>query len=77
MTDYCYPVLGEEAGLPMYVLGAGARDQEFHFIRGEGYPNHQIIYCVRGNGAPSQATRWIIYLALSSLTRRVYSPYTI
>ena len=50
MTDYCYPVLGEEAGLPMYVLGAGARDQEFHFIREEGYPNHQIIYCVRGKG---------------------------
>ena len=50
MTDYCYPVLGDEVGLPMYLLGAGARDQEFHFIREEGYPNYQIIYCVRGSG---------------------------
>ena len=50
MTDYCYPVLGEEVGLPVYLLGAGARDQEFHFIREDGYPNYQIIYCVRGSG---------------------------
>ena len=50
MTDYCYPVVGEESGLPMYLLGAGARDQEFHFIREDGYPNYQIIYCVRGSG---------------------------
>lgn len=50
MTDYCYPVVGEESGLPMYILGAGARDQEFHFIRDDGYPNYQIIYCVRGSG---------------------------
>ena len=50
MTDYCYPVVGEEIGLPMYILGAGARDQEFHFIREDGYPNFQIIYCVRGSG---------------------------
>lgn len=50
MTDYCYPVVGDEIKLPMYVLGAGARDREFHFIREEGYPNHQIIYCVRGSG---------------------------
>ncbi|MBR4554468.1 MAG: AraC family transcriptional regulator [Ruminococcus sp.] len=50
MTDYCYPVIGDEVNLPMYLLGAGARDQEFHFIREDGYPNYQIIYCVRGNG---------------------------
>lgn len=50
MTDYCYPVLGDETNLPMYVLGAGARDKEFHFVREEGYPNHQIVYCVRGGG---------------------------
>lgn len=50
MTDYCYPMLGDEIGLPMYLLGAGARDQEFHFIREDGYPNYQIIYCVRGSG---------------------------
>lgn len=50
MTDYCYPVVGDEVGLPMYILGAGARDQEFHFIREDGYPNYQIIYCVRGSG---------------------------
>lgn len=34
----------------MYVLGVGARDKEFHFIREEGYPNHQIVYCIRGGG---------------------------
>ena len=50
MTDYCYPVLGDEVYLPMYVLGVGGRDTEFHFIRNEGYPNHQIVYCVRGGG---------------------------
>lgn len=50
MTDYYYPVLGDEINLPMYVLGVGARDKEFHFIREEGYPNHQIVYCIRGGG---------------------------
>ncbi|MBR6874396.1 MAG: AraC family transcriptional regulator [Ruminococcus sp.] len=50
MTDYCYPVIGDEVNLPLYLLGAGARDQEFHFIREDGYPNYQIIYCVRGSG---------------------------
>ena len=47
MTDYCYPVVGEEANLPMYLLGAGARDQEFHFIREDGYPNYQITAKIR------------------------------
>lgn len=50
MTDFYYPVLNDEVNLPLYVLGIGARDREFHFIREEGYPNHQIIYCVRGSG---------------------------
>ena len=50
MTDYYYPVLSDEINLPMYVLGVGARDKEFHFIREEGYPNHQIVYCIRGGG---------------------------
>lgn len=50
MTDYYYPVLNDEVNLPFYILGIGARDTEFHFIRQEGYPNHQIIYCVRGSG---------------------------
>ena len=50
MTDYFYPVLGDEVNLPMYVLGVGARDREFHFIRGDRYPNHQIVYCIRGGG---------------------------
>ena len=50
MTDYYYPVLNDEVELPLYLLGAGARDCEWHFIREEGYPNHQIIYCTRGEG---------------------------
>lgn len=50
MTDYYYPVLSDEINLPMYVLGVGARDKEFHFIREEGYSNHQIVYCIRGGG---------------------------
>lgn len=50
MTDFHYPVLGDEVGLPIYVLGAGARDREGHFVREGGYPNHQIIYCTRGSG---------------------------
>ncbi|WP_295208336.1 AraC family transcriptional regulator [Ruminococcus sp.] len=50
MTDYYYPVLSDEVNLPLYVLGVGARDKEFHFIREDGYPNHQIIYCTRGQG---------------------------
>ncbi len=50
MTDYYYPVLNDEINLPMYILGIGARDTEFHFIREDGYPNHQIICCVRGSG---------------------------
>lgn len=50
MTDFYYPVLSDEYNLPMYVLGVGARDREWHFIRDEGYPNYQIIYCTRGQG---------------------------
>ena len=50
MTDFYYPVLNDEVNLPLYVLGIGARDREFHFIREDGYPYHQIIYCVRGSG---------------------------
>ncbi len=50
MTDHYYPVLKDEVNLPMYINGIGARDTEFHFIREDGYPNHQIIYCVRGSG---------------------------
>ena len=50
MTDFYYPVLNDEVNLPFYILGIGARDTEFHFVREEGYPNHQIIYCVRGSG---------------------------
>lgn len=50
MTDYYYPVLSDETSLPLYVLGIGARDREFHFVREDGYPNHQIIYCTRGQG---------------------------
>ena len=26
MTDFYYPVLGDEVALPMFILGAGARD---------------------------------------------------
>lgn len=50
MTDYYYPVLSDEVNLPLYVLGVGASDKEFHFIREDGYPNHQIVYCTRGQG---------------------------
>ena len=50
MTDYYYPVLSDEINLPMYVLGVGARDCEWHFVREDGYPNYQIIYCTRGSG---------------------------
>lgn len=50
MTDFYYPVLSDEYNLPMYVLGAGARDREWHFIRDDGYPSYQIIYCTRGSG---------------------------
>lgn len=50
MTGYYYPVLKDEVNLPMYITGIGARDCELHFIRADGYHNHQIIYCVRGSG---------------------------
>lgn len=50
MTGYYYPVLKDEVNLPMYITGIGARDCELHFVRGDGYHNHQIIYCVRGSG---------------------------
>ncbi|EXM38771.1 MAG: AraC family ligand binding domain-containing protein [Ruminococcus sp.] len=50
MTDFYYPVLGDEVSLPLFVLGAGARDREWHFIREDGYPGYQIIYCTRGAG---------------------------
>ena len=43
-------MLGDEVSLPLFVLGAGARDREWHFIREDGYPGYQIIYCTRGAG---------------------------
>lgn len=50
MTDLHCPVLGDEVGLPIYVLIAGTRDKEGHCVCKDGYPNHQIIYCTSGSG---------------------------
>lgn len=50
MTDNYYPVQGDEVELPFYLLGAGARDREEHFVREDGYPGYQIVCCVKGAG---------------------------
>ncbi|MFT3951105.1 MAG: AraC family transcriptional regulator [Oscillospiraceae bacterium] len=50
MTDFSYPILGDEINLPFYVIGIGAIDKEHHISREHGYPYHQIICCVRGSG---------------------------
>ncbi len=50
MTDFSYPILGDEINLPFYVVGTGAIDKEHHILREQGYPYHQFICCVRGSG---------------------------
>lgn len=50
MTEFSYPILGDEAMLPLYVIGIGSSDTEWHVKRNEGFPYYQVIYCVRGQG---------------------------
>ena len=73
MTDYYYPVLSDETSLPLYVLGIGARDREFHFVREDGYPNHQIIYCTRGQGHRRREIKCVprLYIILMTIKYNV------
>lgn len=50
MTDFSYPILGEECKLPFYVVGIGGSDWQHKVRRDEGYPYYQMIYCMRGEG---------------------------
>lgn len=50
MTEFTYPILSDEILLPMYVVGIGSSDTEWHVKRDEGFPYYQMIYCVRGQG---------------------------
>ncbi len=50
MHDFSYPILNDEVTLPMYVIGIGSIDTEWHVTRNEGFPYYQVIYCVRGQG---------------------------
>lgn len=50
MNDFSYSILGGETQLPFYLVGIGSIDREYHVKRDEGYPYHQIIYTVRGEG---------------------------
>ena len=44
------PIIGNEAGLPIYLVNMGRNDYQFHAIRPDGYKLPQIIYCTRGSG---------------------------
>lgn len=50
MNEFSYPILSNETSLPFYVVGIGSIDREHHVKRDEGYPYHQIIYTMRGEG---------------------------
>lgn len=50
MEDYCYPIIGSENTLPLYLVGVGANEYQFHLNREEGYPYYQFIYCTKGEG---------------------------
>ncbi len=50
MNDFSYSILSAETQLPFYVVGIGSIDREYHVKRDDGYPYHQIIYTVRGEG---------------------------
>lgn len=50
MTEYSYPILADEVKLPVYAIGVGSIDTEWHVKRPEGFPYYQFIYCVRGQG---------------------------
>jgi AraC-like DNA-binding protein len=45
-----YPIINSEFGLPFVVHGVGSQTSQPHFIREEGYPVHQIIFCTSGEG---------------------------
>ena len=45
-----FPIITNEIKLPLYLLSVGINEWQYHVIRKEGYPNHQIIYCTEGSG---------------------------
>lgn len=50
MEDYCYPIIGDESKLPVYLIGIGATEYQYQLTRENGYPYHQFIYCTKGEG---------------------------
>ncbi|MBR7008305.1 MAG: helix-turn-helix transcriptional regulator [Ruminococcus sp.] len=50
MTAYCYPVYNDLKALPLCVCGVGIREIEAPLKRAGGYPFHQLILCLEGEG---------------------------
>lgn len=50
VEEYCFPIIGNEAKLPIFLVGVGANEYQYHLNRTEGYPYHQFIYCTKGEG---------------------------
>lgn len=45
-----YPIIKDEARLPIYLINMGKHDRQDHIIRTEGYPYPQLLYCTKGGG---------------------------
>lgn len=50
MNQAIYPIGGNERKLPVYLIGIGLNDYQYHVVRNTGYYFPQIIYTVRGKG---------------------------
>lgn len=50
MNQSIYPIGGSERKLPIYLVGIGLNDYQYHATRNAGYPFPQIIYTTRGKG---------------------------
>ncbi|HWT73312.1 MAG TPA: AraC family transcriptional regulator [Mobilitalea sp.] len=50
MDQSIYPIGGNERKLPVYLVGIGLNDYQYHATRNNGYYYPQIIYTTRGKG---------------------------
>lgn len=50
MNQGIYPIGGNERKMPVYLVGIGLNDWQYHVIRDEGYYFPQIICTIRGKG---------------------------
>ena len=45
-----FPIIGDEEGLPLYLINLGKHVCQPRTVREEGYAHPQVLYCTRGSG---------------------------